>query len=473
MKKIYLICTATIFLSALAEIKEKKTDRTFYNLQPFFTLGSRLSGWKSLLFSLEPRTGFRVTGGVTRSYKSEHMAEYFLFNHNRSLIVRGSALGNAQDVTTNVRADWLGLPNNFEGTLNLHPSYRSWGVMITGKQSLQDLCDCKFLKRSSLFIEIPIVQNETNLTFTQSNVSNTAANTNDVYDILTAFNNRDWKYQKISTVSLKKLALAEIRLGLSNTFLSSDRALVAMTSALSIPTTQKCDNKYMFEPQPGYNGHPGMISTVHMAFPLSGDDCNTHFSLFLDGEHIFVVRTKQYKTFDLLNNPWSRFLPMRLKDQVANTTIPGVNVLTREIRFSPYSQIDVIVGAKIASEYITCEVGFGAWAHYKGRIKFTDEWQEIYGIAGTTANTTASASTIRTQAVNDNTFIPIKEADLDIESALSPSQVLYKAHASLDIHNIGKNATIFATLGWQMQIPSNKTNGFKTWSLWITTGADF
>lgn len=472
MKKIYIII-ATLCSTAWAEITEKKTARSFYNMQPLFSLGSRIAGWKSALFSKTPTTGLRITGTATHSYKSSEMAQFFLFNHQESLIVRGSAHGDYESNTTNIRAEWLDLPNNFEGTLSVKPSYKSWGVMITGKQSLQNLCDWSFLQRCSLFFELPIVHNETNLSFTQSNVSGAGATTDPVYDIVTAFNNPDWKYQKIPTKPSKKTDLSEIRLGLSNTFLSSDRALVAMVSAISIPITKKYANKYMFEAQPGYNGHPAIISSVHMALPLSDEQAETHFSLFLDAEHLFLLRTHQYRTFDLKNNPWSRFLRLRLKDQQTDVTIPAMNILTRKVRFSPYSQFDVLVGGKITGTYATFELAFGAWGQYQGRIKFTDEWQEIYGIAGENANISASTSTILKQQPYDNYFTPITEADLDINSALSPAKAIYKTHAALTIHPSGRDHPAFATLGWQMQIPGNKTNGFTTWTLWGSVGGNF
>lgn len=473
MKKIYIVVIGTLCATAWAEITEKKTARSLYTMQPLFSLGSRIAGWKSALFSKTPTTGIRVTGGVTHSYKSSEMAQYFLFNHQESLVVRGSAHADYAANTTNIQAEWLKLPNNFEGTLAVKPSYRSWGIMITGKQSLQELCDWSFLQRCSLFIELPIVHNETNLSFTQSNVSNAGTNTDPVYDIVTAFNNPDWKYQRISTKPLKKTELAEIRLGLSNTFLSSDRALVALVSAVSIPVAKKYENNYMFEAQTGNNGHLGIISSVHMALPLSDEHAETHFSLFLDAEHLFLIRNHQYRTFDLKNNPWSRFLKLRLKDQQTDVTIPAMNVLTRKVRFSPYSQFDVLVGGKITGTYATFELAFGAWGQYQGRIKFTDTWQEIYGIAGDAATKSASASTIRKQEGNDTNFTSITEADFDIDSALSPAKAIYKTHAALTIHPAGPNHAAFATVGWQMQIPGNKTNGFTTWTLWGTIGGNF
>ena len=473
MKKIYIIVVTTLCSTVSAEITEKKTARSFYSMQPLFNLGTRIGGWKSILFSKSPTTGLRLTGATTQSYKSQKMAQYFLFDHQESLTVRGSAHDDYASNTTNIQAEWLGLSHTFEGTLSLKPSYKSRGFMITAKQSLQNFFDWSFLQRCSLFFELPVVHNETNLAFTQTNISGAGAETDSVHDILTAFNNSEWKHQRISTKPLKEWALSEIRLGMSNTFLSSDRALVAMISAFSIPVAKKNKNKYMFEPQAGCNGHPGIISSVHMALPLSDENAETHFSLFLDAEHLFLMRTHRYKTFDLKNKPWSRFLKLRVKDQQPDVTIPAMNVLTRKVRFSPYSQFDVLVGGKITGTYATFELAFGAWGHYKGRIKFTDTWQEIYGIAGNAANTSASKSTIGKQEENDIHFTPITEADLDINSALSPAQVIYKTHATITLCPSGKDHPAFATLGWQMQIPGNNTNGFRTWTLWGSVGGSF
>lgn len=473
MKKLYIIIALSFMAECNAEIKEKKSNYSYYAMQPFFSIGARLSGWRNSLFTQNHATGLRVTGSVTQTYSSPSMKQFFLFDHHESLTVRGSAHNKYTSNTTHIRAEWLGLPNDFEGDITLDPHYESWGVLLTARKSLHNWTDWSFLKRSSLFVELPIVHSKTDLKFKQTNVTNAAPNTQEVYDIETAFNNKTWNFQKISTKSLDTLDLAELRLGLSSTFLCSDRALVALSSALVVPTTKQYENKYMFEPQAGYNGHPGMTSTVHIAVPLSDENDSRHYSLFIDAEHVLLARTKQHRTFDLKDKPWSRFLPMREKGELTNVTVPGVNVLTRNVRISPYSRFDVLVGTKINTSYFSFELGFGAWGHHKGRIKFTDAWSEIYAIAGDAANTSASESTITTRADNDDNFIVIKESDLDIDSALSPAKVIYKAHATLDIHYTTTKWGLFTTLGWEMQVPRNNTNGFKTWSLWVSTGGSF
>jgi hypothetical protein len=336
MKKLSLLVTLLGCATLSAEIKEKKSSQTFYSMQPLFNVGNKMAGAGRLsLFSLDHSANVYAAGVVTQSYNSASMSKFFLFNNQSSLVIRGSAHGDYSANTTDVRADWLGLPTNFEGTLNLAPSFESWGIALRFKKSLATMIDISFLKRCALFLEIPVVHTKTNLAFTQSSVSNAGATTSAVYDILTAFNNTTWNYQKISKTAQETTRLAELRLGLSNTFLASDRALVGLSSALSIPTTKQYANTYMFEPQGGHNGHPGMVSTVHIAVPLTLENSSTHFSFFVDAEHTFLFRTKQHRTFDLKDKPWSRFLLLREKDQTTNTTIPGVNILTRNVRISP------------------------------------------------------------------------------------------------------------------------------------------
>lgn len=473
MKKLYTLVALTACATLFAEIKEKKSSKSFYCMEPFFSLGSKIAGWRSFLYSQEYPTALRITGGMTRSYKSDTMSRYFLMNNKESLKIRGSAHADYAANTTDIRAEWLGLPNNFEGTLSIKPNYESWGIMVSAKTSLQHLADWKFLKYCSFFIDLPIVHTRTKLNFEQTDVSNAAGQTIAIRDILTAFNNSTWNYQKISTLPLKTLDLAEIRVGIATSYLCSSRALVALSSAFSAPTTSQYKNEYMFEPQTGYNGHPAMISTIHMNLPLTLEETPTQLGLFVDAEHAFLLRTKQYRTFDLKNKEWSRFLLFREKDQATNTTLSGVNVLTRNVRISPYSMFDVLCGLKMSTSCISGEIGFGAWGHHNSRIKFTDEWPEIYGIAGSTTNTSSSASTITTRAANDNTFTIIKESDIDLESAISPAKVIYKAHATVTAQYLTDTWALFGTVGLQMNVPRNSTNGFKTWSLWLSSGTAF
>lgn len=467
------LCISYSYADIQDERKEHKTSQSFYWNAPLNSVGLRYAGAREEFFSSKHTHTIRAYGAYTKSFSSTKMAQFFLKEHKEELIIRGSEHELFTDYTTDVRADWLGLPNNFEGTLSLSSSYETYGITFSARTSLKDFLPYSFFKRSSLFCELPIVHTKTDLDFTQSKISNAAADTDPVYDILTAFNNSEWKFQKIRTTHDKTTQLTELRLGFAKTFISNHRALLSMTSAISIPTMRSYKNEYMFEAHGGLHGHAGIISSVHINAPLTLDQEPFYCSFFLDAEHTLVVRSKQYRTFDLKDKQWSRFMQFRKKDELADVTYPGVNILTQKVRISPYSMFDVLAGFRFKTGSLDAEIGFGAWGHPHARIKFTETFDETYGIAGTAANYSASASTINTLAANDTNFTPIFVTDLNISSAVSPSKVIYKAHGSASYHYHTDSYAGYISLILQIQIPRNHTNGFKTWSLGLSAGTGF
>ncbi len=229
----------------------------------------------------------------------------------------------------------------------------------------------------------------------------------------------------------------------------------------------------MFEPQSGNNGHIAFLWGAHLQVPFTSKKSFTSCTFFLDLENSWLIRNHQYRTFDLKNKEWSRYLLFRKKNQIIDQTFPGVTILTQQVRVSPYNIVEFSSGLRLDTNRVMAEVGFGVWAHGGERAKLINPWQEVYGIVGTLLNTTASASTIRDLAANDLTFVPIYQNDINFNSGTTVSTVNYRIHTSLGTHIRGKEADGFLGIGAFIEIPHNKTKSFKQWGLWLTLGGAF
>lgn len=463
-----VLCVAPLY----AEIKTEKTSQSFLFTKPVFTtLPARISFWHDSWFDIEKTNAFQATTQYQHSFNSKKLKRYFLMKDRDSLVVRGDTHAGTSPVT-DVRAEWLGLPTNFQGTLTLAPEQWQMCTSITARRSF-NFEGTTFFDNMWGFVEIPIVLMQNDMKFKQESVTNAAAATVAVRDIETAFNNTDWNYQKIKTGKQDKTKIGEVRLGFGKTFLSNGRAHVASYSAVSLPTTSKQTNEYMFTPQAGLNGHIAFIWGASFQLPLSRKTDMNDTCLFLDFENTFFLRNKQYRTFDLKNKEWSRFLLMRKKDQTTNTTTPGVNVLTQKVRVSPYAIINASGGVRFHVGSAEAEIGIGAWGHNEERIKLTSLWEENYGIAGTTTNTSASASTIKTLGADDTTFTPIKETDINFKSGASLATAVYRVHGSIGSRGRGKNNNGLFGCGFFVEIPHNNTKAFSQWGFWAKVGGAF
>ena len=212
-----------------------------------------------------------------------------------------------------------------------------------------------------------------------------------------------------------------------------------------------------------------------MQLPLSREDETFQASLTLNLENSWLFRNYQYRTFDLIDKEWSRYLLMRLKDQTTNTTTPGVNVLTHKVRVSPHNTMDFSTTFRGNYDIFEVELGYGAWAHGGDTIRITSKspWVAQYGIAGTTTNTSASGSTIITKASNDTTFTTIKETDLDLTSGAMPQNLVHKIHGSFGCaikHHITDGNF---GVGAFVELPNNSTKALSTWGIWVKLGGAF
>jgi len=467
---IALICCA--FVTLQAELKLEKTSQSYLFTPPIFTtLPARINAWHDSWFDIEKNTAFQATTQYRRSFRSEKLKQYFLMQNRDSLTIRGSANTNTSPAT-DVRADWLGLPTTFEGQLHMKPEQEQFCVSLSARRSFK-FEGTSLLDRMWGFCELPVINIKNNLNFHQEAVTNAAATTITVHDIESAFNNPEWNFQKIKTTAQSRTHIGEVRLGFGKTFISDGRAHVASYSAISIPTIRKQNNDYLFAPQVGLNGHFAMIWGASFQLPITRKtDLNTT-SLFLDFENNFMIRNAQYRTFDLKDKEWSRFLLLREKNQTTNTTTPGVNILTQKVRVSPYAMINACTGVRFHVGTSEGEIGFGIWGRNEERLRLRTPWQEIYGIAGTTTNTSASVSTIKTLGANDVTFTPIKETDLDFSSATTPATLVYRAHVAYGMHGRDENGNGLCSLGMFVEIPDNSTSAFSQWGFWAKLGAAF
>ncbi len=466
---IFALCvSATVY----AEIQIESTSQTYLFIAPIFTtLPARINSWQDSWFDLGKNTAFQVNTQYRRSHDSSKMKRHFLMANRDALTIRGSANTSTSPVT-DVRADWLGLPTTFQGTFTVKPEHEQFCMSVSARQSFT-IKDVSFLERMWGFVELPLVWTRNDLNFAQEAVTNAGATTATVYDIETAFNNPAWNYQKIKTTRDSKINLGEVRIGFGKTFISDGRAHLISYSAISIPTTKKQNNEYIFSPHVGLNGHFAMITGVSIQLPITRKADTNTTSLYLDFENTYMIRNSQYRTFDLKDKEWSRFLLFREKDQVTNTTVPGVNVLTQKARISPYSLVNVAAGLRFYVGAGEGEIGFGVHGHNQERIRLNNTWQEIYGIAGSTTNTSASASTIKTLGADDAAFTPVKETDIDLNSAASPATLVYRGHVAFGMHGRDESANALSSIGMFIEIPSNKTKAFSQWGLWAKLGAAF
>jgi hypothetical protein len=256
----------------------------------------------------------------------------------------------------------------------------------------------------------------------------------------------------------------------------------------------------------GNNNHWGLGGGMDIQWLLNRDPSDYAFCFFAELEATFFVRRHEQRIFDLKCKPWSRYLLLTNRNGPLGNTTPGVNVLTREVKVRPWGAVDLSTGLRINTERMQFEVSYNLWTHPDERVclrcPFGDEW----GIAGTVdpltrptftgptppppapfANTvTASRSTIQHQSDNDiirfketdgtvileSIFVPIRENDLDFNSAEAQGTLNHKASAAIGFIRNGVRTNAVFGFGFYFDYPQKNT-ALKTAGAWAKVGASF
>ncbi|HXW86589.1 MAG TPA: hypothetical protein VEK38_04575 [Candidatus Bathyarchaeia archaeon] len=480
-------CTVIILwwgATAQARTSQEVFSRSFMYTRPGYDhLSMESDLWYYLIYtkSRPAKAAVQIVPFMQRSLPLEKTTRYFLINGQDALLVAGDA--EYRDLPTrNVRAEYLNLPSTFRGVLSVNPLQRQTGFYVQYNQDLSKWCgDTFFFKNWYLNIRMPVLAVDNDWNLTQTDIANPGATTTQPQDILQAFSQPAWVYSRYEGLATK-VNVGEIKVALGTVFRADEFTHLGAFSSLVIPTGNKQDGKFIFEPYVGNNRHVGLAGAVHMQFLINEDPNVVAICFFVDLEGTFLVRNKQERTFDLRGKEWSRFLLFNFEDGPPNQNIPGVNLLTRRALVRTYGIADFSTGWRFVGKNIQGEICYNLWGHDQERIEIRDPIRRPFGIAAVQPLTdpiaaTASTATISTIPVTDMangqpTFIPVTLFDFDERSAAASSALSHKAQASVGIVYGKERIDAFAGLGAFIDIPQ-KNGSLRNWGIWGKIGASF
>jgi hypothetical protein len=404
---------------------------------------------------------------------------YFLPECKTELLVAGDDLEHDL-LTRDIRAEWLGLPDGFHGNMSLNPEQRQLAGTLVYNQDLSKFGTTSLLRNAWVEITVPVITVENNLNLVQQNVTGAVPHTNaygqpQPQDIIQAFRQPAWDFAKIEG-QRSVIRLAEINLKVGKTYLSDEHFLISYYTMFSIPTGNEQNPAVLFDAVAGNNGHVGWGAGVNFQVLLNRDPSVYAACWFLNIQELFLIKNTQRRTLDLRDKPWSRYLQLVPKNGPVGYTVPGVNVLTREVHVHPYSYIDFSTGLRLQSAHAEFEVGYNIWGHGREKLCLACRFEPNYGIAGdqTLAECTsgfafgshaitASGSTIKERGQNDVNadgqcvFVPIGEHDLDMQSGATDGAINHKIHASLGFFSHGEKIDGLLGFGIFFDMPQRHT----------------
>ncbi len=399
----------------------------------------------------------------------------------------------------------------FQSTVQFKPVQTVFGLGLSYYQQVTgDLTKGTFVALSAPIMRI---QNDMGLSETILNkgggqlgpdvAPGWAANMTEALSGHTVFGSKKFNYGKVSPCALSKWGLADIEVWFGYENRECPTCRRNWWAGIYIPTGNRPEGEYMFEPIVGNNKHFGALfgGTYKHLIWTNNDDKELWMNFNSQTRYLFT--NKQRRSMDLIDKQWGRYLWVfsnKNHTHVPENLQPGINYLTFDVNVSPRSALNINNAMVYTCRGFRAEGGLNSYARQSELVALECPFNEEIGIAGmfqnrdfaTTAQPTKSNATISrylyqqgilndvTLADNNNPcetdataqFIPITEGDLDPTSAAQPATISFAMYGTLGYAWDDIAIPTFVTLGGSYEFSADNA-GLERWMVWGKFGMSF
>jgi hypothetical protein len=318
-----------------------------------------------------------------------------------------------------------------------------------------------------------------------------------------------WKFGKIcGDCSMKKTGLGDIEFKVGYEWLQHEPAHMESYLGLVIPTGNRQEGEYVFEPIIGRGKYVGIMFGSCLGLEIwnnEAGDKNIRYELANHTE--ILLKRNQVRSFDLKNRPWSRYLPVYANEEAAteastqtnasyrlNNNTPGINVFTQEVKVTPGLTHDINTAFIFSVRRFQGEIGYNFLAKRGEKVELECPWQPVVALKHFVGN--GQTNPIRTidgskyyeqivAALADSSvqLIPvtlanyetsvITEAQLDLNSAATPALFANTLYGTLGFHCQEREYPIFGNFGGSYTFSQNNNAVPRRWVLWAKAGVSF
>lgn len=526
LKVTCLAVTAVCSLQAArsSELAGNVTGHTFFSIRPQYdNLPQRLSFFRNDLLDEGCNTCWGGAAQVVvfggKSTKSREIAQYFLppsvtdscclrvAEGNQNLIGSPAAVYLDEQAGRPIDAEARNfnistIAHDFASNVCFKPKQEFFGVAFHMKGAASR--DLDGLTRTWYEVTFPIVRVKNSMHLDEHVLSTGGGadgltgldNSPHVSNMTEAFRQQNWKYGKIDNcANLSKTGIADMEFRFGWTPVNLECCRLDSYLGVLFPTGNKPKNHYVFEPIVGNNKHFGFTFGTSTQFIIWRKGCQQLKSL-LDINNRFLFANYQYRTFDLIGKPWSRYQEVyQNRDQAIlaadlltpnrdNIGTSGVNVFTQCAKVEPRFSIDMN-GAWLYT-YDTCcgqfmtEFGFNFYARQAEQVvpeccNFAPAIKSFQGDGRTSFTRTIKDNTVCADVTPDGTtgitYAGLTVDDLDLYSAAHPAYISSTGYITAG-YKWGEKCPNFVGLGVSYEGSHNNT-ALERWTVWAKYGVTF
>ncbi len=325
-----------------------------------------------------------------------------------------------------------------------------------------------------------------------------------------AFQQPQWKFGKIVDGVTTKAGLAdiEVKLGYDN-YLSDESSHMELYTGFVIPTGNKYNGEFIFEPIVGRGKYPGIMGGGALGKTIWShykEENKITWELAVHGEYLF--KNKQMRSLDLLDRQWTRYIQIYATEDQAqeaaeliffdpnrarNLATPGINVLTQELTVTPGFLFDMNSAFVFSYESLRVEIGYNLFFRQSEDVQLSHSWNPVFsikhaeGVGKTNPIRTINGDkyleqTVVSTDIPDNVLIPvsfnnfnqsiIQEKDLDFLSATTPALFSHTVYASIG-ECFDQREYPFMFNGGISYTFAHNNAVINKWLLWIKSGISF
>ena len=323
-----------------------------------------------------------------------------------------------------------------------------------------------------------------------------------------AFMQKEWLFGKISDGVMTKTALADIELKVGyDQYLEDEPSHMELYVGIIIPTSNKNKGEFVFEPIVGRGGHVGLMFGGELGkdiFMRYNNEQKITWELAVHSEYLF--KNKQTRSFDLVDKPWSRYIPLYANEEQAkeaeafigvdqaranNFATPGINLLTRRVRVSPGYSFDMNSAFVFQDSRMRAELGYNLFFKRAEYVSLVCAWEPVAAIkycdgeGKTNPIRTIVGNKYLEQEVLDNAgnmLIPVAltdfnnsvliENDLDLVSAATPSLMSHTVYVTVGCYFDEKKYPVVLDGGISYTFSQNNAV-INKWMLCLKSGFSF